>query len=287
MISQYKIVLLLVFATFSVSTSPILARLLSEVPAVGISFWRMAIGATILWIYSNFKSTASLSTKNRNYTILGGIFLGIHFQFFFESIKLTTIANATFLGTLAPLFTLVLEKFWLKRRIKKNMIFALAIIFTGSIIIISDQFDASSNYTVGNLYALICSFWIALAFMISENVRKEAGTVAFSRTLFASAAITLMMISFYTGESLIGYSKMDYFGLFLLGLIPTVFGHSTFYFALRYLQPTIVASFPLGEPIIASVIAYFLFSEAVGFSIILGGILTILGLLTLVKLKKT
>ena len=287
MISQYKIVLLLVFATFSVSTSPILARLLSEVPAVGISFWRMAIGATILWIYSNFKSTASLSTKNRNYTILGGIFLGIHFQFFFESIKLTTIANATFLGTLAPLFTLFLEKFWLKRRIKKNMIFALAIIFTGSIIIISDQFDVSSNYTVGNLYALICSFWIALAFMISENVRKEAGTVAFSRTLFASAAITLMMISFYTGESLIGYSKMDYFGLFLLGLIPTVFGHSTFYFALRYLQPTIVASFPLGEPIIASVIAYFLFSEAVGFSIILGGILTILGLLTLVKLKKT
>ncbi len=287
MISQYKIVLLLVFATFSVSTSPILARLLSEVPAVGISFWRMAIGATILWIYSNFKPTASLSTKNRNYTILGGIFLGIHFQFFFESIKLTTIANATFLGTLAPLFTLFLEKFWLKRRIKKNMIFALAIIFTGSIIIISDQFDASSNYTVGNLYALICSFWIALAFMISENVRKEAGTVAFSRTLFASAAITLMMISFYTGESLIGYSKMDYFGLFLLGLIPTIFGHSTFYFALRYLQPTIVASFPLGEPIIASVIAYFLFSEAVGFSIILGGILTILGLLTLVKLKKT
>ena len=287
MISQYKIVLLLVFATFSVSTSPILARLLSDVPAVGISFWRMAIGATILWIYSNFKSTASLSTKNRNYTILGGIFLGIHFQFFFESIKLTTIANATFLGTLAPLFTLFIEKFWLKRRIKKNMIFALAIIFTGSIIIISDQFDASSNYTVGNLYALICSFWIALAFMISENVRKEAGTVAFSRTLFASAAITLMMISFYTGESLIGYSKMDYFGLFLLGLIPTVFGHSTFYFALRYLQPTIVASFPLGEPIIASVIAYFLFSEAVGSSIILGGILTILCLLTLVKLKKT
>ena len=280
-------VLLLVFATFSVSTSPILARLLSDVPAVGISFWRMAIGATILWIYSNFKPTASLSTKNINYTILGGIFLGIHFQFFFESIKLTTIANATVLGTLAPLFTLFLEKFWLKRRIKKNMIFALAIIFTGSIIIISDQFDASSNYTVGNLYALICSFWIALAFMISENVRKEAGTVAFSRTLFASAAITLMMISFYTGESLIGYSKMDYFGLFLLGLIPTIFGHSTFYFALRYLQPTIVASFPLGEPIIASVIAYFLFSEAVSFSIILGGILTILGLLTLVKLKKT
>jgi drug/metabolite transporter (DMT)-like permease len=279
-------VLLLVAATFAISTSPILARILSDVPAVGISFWRMAIGAIILWLYSKIKPTASLSTKNRNYTILGGIFLGIHFQFFFESIKLTTIVNATFLGTLAPLFTLFLEKFWLKRRIQKNMIFALAIIFTGSIIIVSDQFDSSSNYSRGNLYALICSFWIALAFMISENVRKEAGTVAFSRLLFAAAAVTLMIISFYTGESLIGYSRMDYFGLFLLGLIPTVFGHSTFYFALRYIQPTIVASFPLGEPIIASVIAYFLFSEAVGMAIVFGGALTITGLFILVKLKK-
>ena len=279
-------VLLLVLATFSVSTSPIIARLLSDVPAVGISFWRMAIGVAILWLYSKFKPSATLSTENRNYTILGGIFLGIHFHFFFESIKLTTIANATFLGTLAPLFTLCLEKFWLKRNIQKNMIFALVIIFTGSLIILSDQFDASSNYTKGNLYALICSLWIALAFMISEKVRKEADTVSFSKTLFASAAMTLMMISFYTGESLIGYSQKDYFGLFLLGLIPTVFGHSVFYFALRFVQPTVVASFPLGEPVIASIIAYFLFSEAVGISVIFGGALTIIGLLILIKLKK-
>ena len=145
MISKYKIVLLLVLATFSVSTSPIIARLLSEVPAVAISFWRMTIGASILWLYSKFKPTVALSQKNRNYTIIGGIFLGIHFQFFFESIKLTSIANATFLGTLAPIFTICLEKFWLKRNIQKNMIFALLIIFTGSFIIVGDQFDVTSN----------------------------------------------------------------------------------------------------------------------------------------------
>ena len=166
------------------------------------------------------------------------------------------------------------------------MIFALVIIFTGSLIIVSDQFDTSSNYTRGNLYALICSLWIALALIISENVRKDTETVPFSITLFSSAAITLMMISFYTGESLIGYTQQDYLGLLLLGLIPTVFGHSVFYFALRYVQPTIVASFPLGEPIIASIAAYFLFSEKVGISIILGGVLTIIGLFILVRLKK-
>ncbi len=269
------------------SSSPIIARLLSDVPAVTISFWRMAIGSLILWLFCLFKPVDSLSKRNRNYTILGGVFLGIHFYFFFRSIHLTTIANATFLGTLAPLFTLLFEKFLLKRSIERNLIFALLVIFSGSLIIVSDQFDTSSNYTKGNIFALICSLWIALAFMISENVRKKAGTIAFSRTLFGSAALTLMIISFYTGDSLIGYTPRDYIGLFLLGLVPTVFGHSVFYFALRYIQPTIVASFPLGEPIIASTIAYFLFAESISLLIIVGGLLTIIGIYMLIRLKKS
>ena len=285
MVKKYKIMFLLVFAMFCVSTSPILGRLLSNVPSVGISFWRMAIGATILWIYSFFIPQESLSSKNKSFTILGGFFLGIHFQFFFESIKLTTIANATFLGTLAPIFTLFLEKFWLKRKISLQIIYALVIIFIGSVIIIGNQFDVSSNYTKGNLYALICSFWISLAFMISENVRKEADTISYSRTMFTSAAFTLLVISFYNGDSLMNYSKMDYLGLFLLGLIPTIFGHSILYYSLRYVQPTIVASFPVGEPIIASILAYFIFSESIGMSIYVGGTLTLIGLLVLARSK--
>ena len=286
MYTQYKILLLLIFATLSVSTSPIIAKYLSDIPSVGISFWRMAIGAMIMWLYSRFINVPHLSLKNSYYTIIAGIFLGIHFQFFFESIKLTTIANATFLGTLAPLFTLFIEKFWLKRLIPTKMIFALIIIFSGSLIIVGHQFDPSSNYTRGNLYALFCSLWIALTIIISENVRKESNTIAISRTLFSSAAVTLLVISFLNGESLIGYSYNDYLGLFFLGLIPTIFGHSTFYYALKYVQPTIVASFPLGEPIIASIAAYFLFNELVSYYIILGGFLTVIGLLILVNLKK-
>ena len=43
--------------------------------------------------------------------------------------------------------------------------------------------------------------------------------------------------------------------LFLLGLVPTVVGHSIFNYSVRYIRPTVVACFPLGEPIIASIIA--------------------------------
>ncbi|SVD99922.1 uncharacterized protein METZ01_LOCUS452776, partial [marine metagenome] len=102
-------------AMLSVSTSPIIARYLENIPAVTISFWRMGLGALILWITGLVKKQVPLRSENLKRTIIAGILLGVHFALFFGSIKLTTIANATFLGTLAPLITFIIEKYILKR----------------------------------------------------------------------------------------------------------------------------------------------------------------------------
>ena len=227
-----------------------------------------------------------LTRNNKIKTVIGGIFLGLHFYFFFQAIKLTTIANATFLGTLAPIFTLLIERFILNRKFERRILFPFFIVILGSLIIISYEYEFSSRYTQGNLYAIICSFWLGITFLISENVRKQASTVSYTRSLFLMAAITLAIMSSLQNEALLGFDKMEYFGLFLLGLIPTILGHNTFNYALKYIKPTVVASFPLGEPIIASIIAYFLFSEIIGYEIFVGGITTLIGLYFLMKSQK-
>ena len=269
----------------SVSTSPIIARFLDNVPAVTISFWRMLFGAIILWFISIFKKQTPLNKTQLKYTILAGIMLGIHFALFFGSIKLTTIANATFLGTLAPLFTFSIEKFILKRNHSKFLLIGLITAILGAIIIISNQFDFSSKHTIGNFLAISCSIFLGLGFIISENVRKESGTISYSRTLFLTAAITLFFISIFTQSNLIGYSKIDFIGLLFLGIIPTLFGHGLMYYSIKHVSPTIVASTPMGEPIIASFLAWFLFKELIGGTIIIGGSITFIGLFILTKQK--
>ena len=96
----------------AVSTSPIIARYLENVPAVAISFWRMGFGALILWGVSFIKKQVPLKNENLKRTLIAGILLGIHFALFFGSIKLTSIANATFLGTLAPLLHSLLKNLY-------------------------------------------------------------------------------------------------------------------------------------------------------------------------------
>ena len=280
-----KIMFLLFTAMLAVSTSPIIARYLDDVPAVAISFWRMGFGALILWMISVVKKQSPLSSENRNKTIIAGIFLGIHFALFFGAIKLTTIANATFLGTLAPLFTYFIEKFILKRRHRPVLLMGLGLAITGAVIIVGHQFDFSSDFTLGNLLAIACSLFLGMAFIISEKIRRTVGTISYSRTLFLTAAVTLLVIAIFTNSPLTGFSHIEYGGLLLLGIVPTLIGHGSMYFAVRYVSPTVVASTPMGEPILASVFAWFLFQEAIGYHTLMGGGCTLLGLFVIARQK--
>ena len=74
-------------------------------------------------------------------------------------------------------------------------------------------------------------------------------------------------------------------GLLLLGIIPTLLGHGSMYFAIRHVSPTVVAATPMGEPIMASLMAWYLFNESVSIITIIGGTFTLLGLFLLAKQK--
>ncbi len=282
-----KITLLLIIALLAVSTSPIVGRALENVGSVSISFWRMFIAGITLWIFSFMRPQGKMKRRsNISKTIYAGILLGIHFALFFEAIKITKISNATFLGTLAPFFTLVVEYFFLKRFYDNKVLLGLFFTFMGSLIILGYQFDLSSKYTLGNIYAILCSVSIAAALMIGANVRKDEDTIVYTRTLYASASLTLFLISIILNQELLGYNFNEYLGLIFLGLVPTILGHNAIYYSLRYVPPTIAAAFPLGEPIIATILAYFIFFEEITLNIFIGGSITFIGLILISLYKK-
>ena len=89
-----KITLLLIIALLAVSTSPIIGRALDSVSSVSISFWRMFIAGSALWIFSFLRPQGKMKlTHNIKKTIYAGILLGIHFILFFEAIKITKISK--------------------------------------------------------------------------------------------------------------------------------------------------------------------------------------------------
>jgi len=279
----------------AVSTSPLIALYLdNQVDPISIAFWRMAIGALVLYIYSfTNKKFKPINSKNSLKTFISGILLGLHFALFYGAISLlpNNATNATVFGTLAPFFALFIEIYF-GRKIDRKIYFGLFIILCGSFIMFIEKFNFNSDLTQGNLLAILCSLCFAVVFILSDQVRKTNSALSFSRAIFLYAAATLLVIALLKGVNLLeqGVYKYKFFLLFL-GIIPTLVGHSVFYYLVKYLPPTVVACIPLGEPFIFSMITWFILpayfpNQELNSYIIIGGLLTLVGLFILIQSKK-
>ena len=117
--------LILAMGLLGVSFGAPLARFVPGLAALTIAFWRMAGATTLLWASAPIKPQEPLKHDKFTSIIIAGIFLALHFACFYSAVKLVPIANATLFATLAPVFTLIYERFVLKRSLSRGALFGL------------------------------------------------------------------------------------------------------------------------------------------------------------------
>ena len=271
----------------AISTSPVIARILTLVPAAVIAFWRMTFASAMLWGYSSIRPQESITPKNIRLVLAAGFLLAMHFIFWFGALKLTSIANTTVLGIVAPAFTLLFERLWYNRKLSWITITALLIILVGGIIVQGDNLCSINGAGLGNIMAILSAVFLGSVFIIGAKVRKTTPVITYTRMVYTVSAIVLMVSSLVLDNPLLGYSIKNYFWLLMLGLIPTLIGHTAFSYSVKFVSPTVIATIPLGEPIIASYLAWLLFAERVPFYVVGGGLIIFIGLIILIINKQS
>ena len=277
-----RIGLILLLAMVSVSSTSLVVRSVATVPALVLAFWRMFTASGMLWGYSVIRPAGSLSLINKKRIIFAGIFLGCHFACFFLGIRNTSIANATLLGCVAPIFTVIISIFQ-KKKINKMTYVGLIIAIVGGGIVQSGDISLNSANLFGNSIALLSALFLAITFVLAEEIRQETANVVYGRSLFFVASITVLFIAATAGDSILNFKPGDIPWFLFLGLVPSIFGHNLLNYAVKYIPPTAVSSVPLGEPIIASLFALLLFGEAIPFGALLGGPIVLIGVYIIIK----
>ncbi len=97
--------------------------------------------------------------------------------------------------------------------------------------------------------------------------------------VYATAAVVLLASSLALGAPLVGYPLGEYLIFLALAVVPMIFGHTVYNWALRYVSAPIVSISLLGEPVGASILAYLLLGESPGGWVVAGGVVTLLGIL--------
>jgi len=277
-----RIGLILLLAMFSVSSTSLVVRSVATVPALVLAFWRMFTASGMLWGYSVIRPAGKLSPINKKRIIFAGIFLGCHFACFFLGIRNTSIANATLLGCLAPIFTVFIAIFQ-KKKINKMTYVGLIVAIVGVGIVQSGDISLNNTNLFGDSIALLSALFLAFTFVLAEEIRQETNSVVYGRSLFFVAALTLLLIATTAGDSILNFGVEDIPWFLFLGLVPSIFGHNLLNYAVKYITPTAVSSVPLGEPVIASLFGLLLFGEAIPLGALLGGPVVMIGVYIIIN----
>ena len=215
--------MILIVGLLAISTSPVIARFLPLVPAAVIAFWRMATASAMLWSYSSIRPQESIEPKNIRLILAAGFLLAMHFVFWFSALKLTSIANTTVLGIVAPAFTLLFERVWYKRKLSWITITALSIILVGGIIVQGEDLGSMGGAGLGNIMAILSAIFLGSVFLIGAKVRKNTPVITYTRMVYTVSAIVLLVSSLVLDNQIIGYTINNYFWL----LMPVSYTHLT------------------------------------------------------------
>ncbi|MFC1802704.1 DMT family transporter [Thermoproteota archaeon] len=274
--------LALLVSIMAVSTASILIRW-TNAPPLAIATYRMTLSVAMLAPFflrdNGVEKLRALGTRGIISLFAVGLVLAIHFASWITSLNLTTVATSVIFVHIDPIFVAIISHLFLGDKLTFRAIVGIAISFIGiSIIAMGDAGTGTSNLT-GDLLALIGGVMLGIYILCGRIYRRNLDLTTYVTPVYVAAAISLFLMSWITGTQLTGFTTQTYSMFFIIALVPMIFGHTLYNWALRYLSAPIVSISLLGEPVGASILAYLLLGETLNNFTFFGGVITLIGVL--------
>jgi drug/metabolite transporter (DMT)-like permease len=221
--------------------------------------------------------------------IAAGVGLAAHFAFWISSLSFTSVASSTAIVTTNPIWLSLFAWIVWKQVPSRAVMIGIAVSFVGGLLVaLGDSAGSASgaflNPMLGNALALLGAFAVSAYYLLGRAAQQEGLSLpAYTGVAYTTAALVLAPLPLLFGVPYTGYPVSTYLWIALLGLVPQVIGHTSFNWAVKYMNPAIVTMVILLEPIGSSLAAVILFREIPGPLTILGASLLLLGVFIAVR----
>ena len=281
--------LMIAVGVIGISLSSIFVRL-SQAPSAVTAAYRLLWTVLLLTPVTLGKAThrqelLQAPKKLVALSILSGLFLAIHFVVWFESLQHTSVASSTTIVCTEVVWVCLGFCLFLKGKVSWKALVAIAVTLLGSVLIAWAD-SGSGAHLKGDILALIAAIAVAVYTLIGRVVREKLSTTAYTYLVYTACAAVLVITCVSQSQSLFTYGFSAPIVGLLLAVFSTILGHSIFSWCLKYFSPAFVSASKLCEPVVAAVIAGFLFGEVPGFLQIAGGVLILGGVLYYSRLEQ-
>ena len=270
----------LTLGVISVSFAAIFIRL-AEAPPLVIAAYRLCLASLVVaptaWIRSR-QELRGLSRQDVLLAMLSGAFLALHFGLWIASLSYTSVASSVVLVTANPIFVAIASYLLFRERLGRQAILGIVVCLVGAILIGYGNWRLGPQPLLGGVLALLGALAVAGYLLIGRRLRQNIGILSYTALTYSSAAVLLLVAALAFGHPLFGYSSTTYLMLVLLAVVPQLIGHTSLNWSLRFVSATLVTIAVLGEPVLATALAFAILDEVPTVTEVIGGILILSGI---------
>ena len=258
-------IIMIVIGVLGISLSSIFVKLSlapSSVTAAYRLTWTVALMVPIVMGKRTVRQELlQINRKALIFSCVSGLFLAIHFILWFESLFFTSVASSTTIVCTEVIWVSLGFCLFLKGHLTRKAVGAIGVTLIGSILIAYVDSTVGSMQLYGDILALLAAIAVAVYVLIGGIVRKQVSTTVYTFIVYGSCAIILLLVCMIQGYGLFEYGWSAVIVGFLLAVFSTILGHSIFSWCLKYFSPSFVSASKLCEPVVAAILAIFIYER--------------------------
>ena len=272
----------LLLGAAAMGISPVFVRF-ADVGPFASAFWRVLLALPVLWLWAAIEAKrAGLSHKtiwkaSGAIWLAGAIFAGDLF-FWHLSILNTTVANATFLATMAPVWVVLGSGWLIGEKVGRNTVIGLIICIAGAGILIGSSYSFAPERLIGDIYGVATSLFFGAYFLVVRVARRKdgAGHVIFASTIITMLILFVIAMSFEA--TIIPHGAQGIMALIALGIVSHAGGQGMLSVALGTLPAAFSSLVIFIEAMLAALFGWLILSESLSLMQFVGGATILAGI---------
>lgn len=254
--------LLYFMALSALSTAPIWAKL-NQMPVEVLGFYRLAIAAGLLGLWIIFKKSGKKLQFSCNtlWVIASGFFFFAHLWTYKYAAKNTTVANMMIIFSSNPIWSSIGAIAFFGEKISKRLVISYLLALTGIFVLVAHDLNFGEGSLLGDWSATLSAMLYAAYMLTGKKARLFFDNTSYAFFQYTICALFFGFCIIGSGASMFDYGAISWISALGLVLLPTFLGHFTFTYLVNYMNLSLMTCGKLIEPVIAAILAYFIFNE--------------------------
>jgi drug/metabolite transporter (DMT)-like permease len=252
----------LIVAVLAISWAAPLVRF-TVAPALVISAWRLVFSSAmvggVLVARRPQEPAPRLERTDWYLAVLAGACLGGHFWSWVAAVQTTTVASASVLVSLQPVFVAGLSIAFLGERPVRREWAGIGLAVMGAVVVGWGDLALGGQALLGDALALLGGLLMAIYLVVGRSLRQRLDLWRYVGLVYGTAAMLLVLLVLALPEvRLTGYEARDWLVFLAMAAGPMMLGHTGMNYAVKYVSAYLVNLAALAEPVGATLIAWLL-----------------------------